>query len=134
MRWRSSNSSIPSFIVCMCLKIVTKYFWENWVIFKPFIFFNPKLKSNNFFSSTWYACLLSISKSLPSIKHGSLVKLSKNVKIWRLHIISRLALSTVGIFHPSTNFFLKPKNSTLKFLTTLVKLLKFQHFTWLLGS
>jgi hypothetical membrane protein len=44
-------------------------------------------------------------KSLPSIKHGILVKIFKNVKIWRLPIISRLALSTVGIFHSSTKLF-----------------------------
>ncbi len=119
MRWRSSNSSIPSFIVCMCLKIVTKCFWENWVIFKPFISLIPSWNQTISFSSTWYACLLSTLKSLPSIKHGSLVKLSKNVKIWRLPIISRLALSTVGIFYPSIKKNFKPKDSTLKFLTTL---------------
>jgi len=125
MRWRSSNSNIPSFIVCMCFECIGM--WEGLKtinacvqklsqnVFKkigcrcPFsnhsFAFIPSWNQTNCFSSTWYGCLLSTLKSLPSIKHGILVKIFKNVKIWRLPIISRLALSTVGIFHSSTKLF-----------------------------
>jgi hypothetical protein len=155
MRWRSSTSSIPSFIVCMCfecigmwegLKTINACAWKlSQNVFEkigcrcPFSNHSfsliPSWNQTIFFSSTWYVCLLSTWKSLPLIKHGSLVKLFKNVKIWRLLVISRLALSMVGIFHSSINFFLnqriQPWNSLKLYL---VKLLKFQHFTLLLGS
>jgi len=154
MRWRSSNSNIPSFIVCMCFECIGM--WEGLKtinacaqklsqnVFKkircrcPFsnhsFAFIPSWNQTNCFSSTWYGCLLSTLKSLPSIKHGILVKIFKNVKIWRLPIISRLALSTVGISIPQPNYFLKPKNSTLKFLTTpFSQTFKFSTFYMIIG-
>jgi hypothetical protein len=42
---------------------------------------------------------------LHSMKYGNLVKSSKNMKFWRMPIISRLTLSTLGTFHSLTNFF-----------------------------
>lgn len=70
------------------------------------------------------------------MKHGSLIKSFQNMKIWKVPITHRLALSMVGIFHSTTKCFLfKSKYLTWNLLElNLVEILKFQHFTWLLKN
>jgi hypothetical protein len=67
-------------------------------------------------------CMFSIyTRILPWMKHDSLVKLSKNVKIWRLPITNNLAHSMMGISHSLTKFpFFSTKRFNLKFLTIIL--------------
>lgn len=57
-------------------------------------------------SATSYGCLSIYPIVLSSVKHGSLVKCLKNMKMWRLPITSNLALWIEGIFYSSIKFFI----------------------------
>ncbi len=109
----------------------------HWMcIFDHSLFFHPKSQWNNFFCTTliWMPSIYPRVK-LHSMKCGSLVKSSKNMKIWEMPIISRLTFSMVGTFHSLTKLFFsfKSKDSAWKPLQ-LYKVKKKQHFTWELGN
>ncbi len=109
------------------------FYYAHWVcIFDNlFILQYPKPKWTNFFSSTLYGCLLPTLSFLQSMNNENLIKFSKNVKIWKLHVTSSLAFWTMGIFHSLTKFKCFNRFMLKSCRTSIIWFSKLQHFTWL---